>query len=292
MKVTYENRKNDPGSVLSDTLTMVLNNHSPRVSIITPEYFDRMNLEKAYTIVNDRFKDASDFNFVFVGNVDVEKMKPLIEKYIGSIPDIQRNEMWRDNKVGPAKGHVVRELYTEMKDPKATIYVVFHGDYPWNQENSEYLNAIRYILNLRYVESIREKEGGTYGVSVYGGLSSRPHNSYRVTMTFTCAPERADYLKKLLLDELTKLKTTGVTADEVEKTRENFIKTLPENLKNNSFVMDRVVTYINDGVYTPLPQYSTNIYEKLDGKRIQEFAQKFFGNDYIEVIQKPATKEK
>jgi zinc protease len=290
MKVTYENRKNDPSSVLSDTLTVLMSNRSPRVNIVTPEFFERMNIEKAYSIVDDRYKDASDFNFLFIGNVDAGKMTPLIEKYIGSIPDIERKETWKDNKLDPVDGHVVRELLTQMKDPKATVYVHFHGDYPCTPENVEYLNAIRYILNLRYVESIREKEGGTYGVSVYGNLTSRPRNKYTMTMNFTCAPERVDYLKKVLLDEITNIKNNGVTQEEVNRTRENFIKTLPENLKNNSFVMDRVKNYINNGVYTPLPQYSTEIFEKLDGKKIQTYAQKYFGNDYLEIVQKPLIK--
>jgi zinc protease len=289
-KASYENRKNDPNSVFSDTLTKVMSNYSPRVSIISPAYFDRMNFEKAYAITDDRFRDASDFNFVFIGNVDVEKMKPLIEKYIGSIPDIERKEMWRDNKVGPADGHVFREVYTEMKDPKATVYVHFHGEIPCTPESVEYVNAIQYILNMRYVESIREKEGGTYGVSVYGTLTSRPTNNYKITMQFTCDPQRADYLKKLLLDELTNIKNIGVTDDEVKKTRENFLKTMPENLKNNSYIMDRVKNYINNGVYTPLPENSTDIYNKLDGKKIQAMAQKIFGNDYVEAVLKPAVK--
>lgn len=289
-KASYENRKNDPNSVFSDTLTKVMSNYSPRVSIISPAYFDRMNFEKAYAITDDRFRDASDFNFVFIGNVDVEKMKPLIEKYIGSIPDIERKEMWRDNKVGPADGHVFREVYTEMKDPKATVYVHFHGEIPCTPESVEYVNAIQYILNMRYVESIREKEGGTYGVSVYGTLTSRPTNNYKITMTFTCDPQRADYLKKLLLDELTNIKNIGVTDDEVKKTRENFLKTMPENLKNNSYIMDRVKNYINNGVYTPLPENSTDIYNKLDGKKIQAMAQKIFGNDYVEAVLKPVVK--
>lgn len=290
MKISYENRKNDPNSVFSDTLTMVMNNYSPRVSLITPAYFDRMNFERAYAITDDRFRDASDFNFLFVGNVDVEKMKPLIEKYIGSIPDIERKEMWRDNKVGPADGHVSREVITEMKDPKAIIYVHFHGEIPCTPENVEYLNAIQYILNMRYVESIREKEGGSYGVSVYNTLYSRPINNYKITMSFTCAPERADYLKKLLLDELTNIKNNGVTDDEVLKTKENFLKTMPENLKNNNFIVDRVKNYINNGVYTPLPQYSTEIYNNLDGKKIQALAQKVFNNDYVEAVLKPLVK--
>jgi zinc protease len=290
MKAQYENRKNDPMSVLSDTLTMVMNNYSPRASIINPAYFDRMNLEKAYTIVDDRFKDASDFNFVFIGNVDVEKMKPLIEKYIGSIPDLERKEMWRDNNIGPADGHVARELFTEMKDPKATVYVYYHGKMPCTPENVEYLNAVQYILNMRYVESIREKEGGTYGVSVSGSLTSRPVNNYKFYLSFTCAPERVDYLKKILFDELVNIKNNGVTMDEVQKTRENFLKSFPETMKNNSFIMDRVVNFINNGVYTPLPENSTEIYKNLDGRKIQEMAKKLFVNDYVDIVQKPLVK--
>ena len=102
--------------------------------------------------------------------------------------------------------------------------------------------------------------------------------------------QRADYLKKLLLDELTNLKNKGVTDDEVQKTKENFIKSYPENLKNNSFIMDRVKNYINNGVYTPLPENSTDIYNKLDGRKIQTLAQKIFNNDYVEAVLKPTVK--
>jgi zinc protease len=125
---------------------------------------------------------------------------------------------------------------------------------------------------------------------VYGTLWSRPRNNYKVTMNFTCAPERADYLKKLLLDELTNLKNNGVTDEEVRKTKENFLKSMPESLKNNSFIVDRVKSYINNGVYTPLPEHSTDIFNNLDGKKIQALAQKIFVNDYVEVVQKPVVK--
>jgi zinc protease len=249
-----------------------------------------MNFEKAYAITDDRFRDASDFSFLFVGNIDVEKMKPLIEKYIGSIPDMERKEMWIDNKVGPADGHVFREIFTEMKEPKATVYVYFHGEIPCTPENVEYLNAVRYILNMRYVTSIREKEGGTYGVGVSGSLTSRPVNNYKFMMSFTCDPQRVDYLKKLLLDELTNMKSNGVTDDEVKKARENFLKSHPENLKNNAFIVDRVKNFITNGVYTPLPENSTDIYNKLDGKKIQAMAQRIFGNDYVEAVNKPIVK--
>lgn len=283
-----ENRKADPNSVLSDTLTMVMTNYSKRSYLADRKYYDMMIPEKIYSIADDRFRDAGDFNFVFIGNLDIPAMKPLIEKYIGSIPDLPREEKWIDHKLVPAHALVERKLTVPMKDPKATVFIQFYGEIPCTPENVEYMNAIRYILNMRYNELIREKEGGTYGVGVSASVTSRPVNNYRVMMSFTCDPARVDYLKGILLNELTVLKEKGVTAEEVEKTKLNFLKEDSERLKTNAYILDRVKNYINNGVYTPLPQHSTDIYNSLDGKKIQELAVKVFGKEYVDIMMVPA----
>jgi zinc protease len=289
-RMSSQNRKSDPNSAFQDTLSRIMSNYSPRVNLITPEYFDRIDIHKAYAIAADRFEDASDFKFLFIGNVDAQKMKPLVEKYIGSIPSINRKENWKDLKVQPKNGKTTRAITAEMKDPKAVVFVHYFGEYPCIPENVEYLNAIQYILRMRYNEKIREKEGGTYGVSVSGLLYSRPVNNYKFTMSFTCAPDRADYLKGLLYDEIKDLKENGVTQTELDKTKENLIKEAAEKLKNNSFIMDRVKNYINNGVYTPLPQYSTDIYNHLDANKIKKVANDIFKEDIVELVMKPATK--
>jgi zinc protease len=286
-KASLENRKSDPNSVFSDTLSMLMSNYSKRTNLPTVEYYNRMNLSKAYAIANDRFKDAGDFNFVFIGNIDVATMKPLIEKYIGSIPDDPREEFWVDHKIWPKKEHFVKKIEVEMKDPKAMNYVYFFGEIPCTAENVEYLNAIRYILNMRYVESIREKESGTYGVGVSASLTSRPTNNFRVSMNFTCDPARADYLRGLLLEEVNNIKKNGVTEEEVNRTRENFLKEDAERMKNNSYIMDRLVNFINNGIYTPLPESSTDIYNNFDGKKIQALANKVFLDNYFEFVMMP-----
>ncbi|MCX6328428.1 MAG: insulinase family protein, partial [Bacteroidia bacterium] len=290
-KASIENRKANPNSVYSDTLSMLLSNYSPRTLLQNIEFFDRMNIEKAYSIANDRYKDAGDFNFLFVGNIDTIKMIPLIEKYIGSIPDDSREEFWVDHKIWPKKEHFVKRIYVDMKDPKAMNYVYFCGEMHYTPEDAEYINALRYILNMRYVESIREKESGTYGVGVSASLTSRPVNTFKVSMNFTCAPERADYLRGLVIEELNNIKTKGVTEEEVNMTRENFLKEDAERMKTNSFIIDRIENFINNGVYTPLPENSTDIYKNLDGKKIQEMANKVFKDNYFEFVMMPKTSQ-
>jgi len=287
-KAMLANRKSDPNSAFSDTLSMLMSNYSPRVNLITTQFFDNVNIEKAYAIATDRFKDASDFNFIFLGNVDVQKMKPLIEKYIGSIPDTDRIEYWKDHKVNPKKGRTVKEISIEMKEPKATVYVHYFGEHKCTPENVEYLNAIQYILRMRFTETIREKEGGTYGVGVSNALYSRPVNNYRFTMNFTCAPQKADFLKGLLYVEIKKLKETGVTEAEVSKTKENFLKEASEKLKSNTYLIDRVKDYVNNGIYTPQPEYTTDIFNKLDAGKIQKLANEIFKDDVVELVMKPS----
>ena len=286
-KASLANRNANPNAVFSDTLSMLLTNYSPRTVLQNADLYDRMNIDKAYSIANDRYKNAGDFYFVFVGNIDTVKLIPLIEKYIGSIPDYGRKESWIDYKLWPKKEHFVKKIYVEMKDPKAMNYVYFYGDFPYTPENIEYINALRYILNMRYVTSIREKEGGTYGVSVSAATNARPAQTYKIAMNFTCAPERADYLRGLLIDELNNIKTKGVTEEEVNMTRENFLKEDAERMKTNDYIMDRVKCYINNGIYTPLPENSTEIYKNLDGKKIQETANKIFLDNYFEFVMMP-----
>jgi zinc protease len=286
-KASLANRSANPNATFSDTLSMLLTNYSPRTTLPNAEFYDRMNIDKAYSIADDRYRNAGDFYFVFVGSFDLASLKPLIEKYIGSIPDYGRKESWIDYKLWPKKEHFVKKIYVSMKDPKAMNYIYFYGDMPYTPENIEYINAIRYILNMRYVTSIREKEGGTYGVSVSAATNARPAHTYKISMNFTCAPERADYLRGLLLTELNNIKTNGVTEEEVNMTRENFLKEDAERIKTNDYIMDRVKCYINNGIYTPLPENSTEIYKNLDGKKIQEMANKVFRDNYFEFVMLP-----
>lgn len=286
-KASIANRNANPNAAFSDTLSLLLSNYNPRTLLINAEYFDMIDIQKAYSIADDRFKDAGDFYFVLIGNIDTTTMIPLIEKYIGSIPDDPRKESWIDHKYWPKKEHFVKKINVEMKDPKAMNYVYFCGEMPCTPENVEYINALRYILNMRYVESIREKESGTYGVSVSAFLTSRPVNTFKIAMNFTCAPERSDYLRGLIIEELNNIKTKGVTEEEVNRTRENFLKTDAERMKDNSYLMDRIQNYINNGVYTPLPENSTEIYKNLDGKKLQEIANKVFRDNYFEFAMMP-----
>lgn len=290
LKTNSIKRKSNPNSVFSDPLSMLLSNYNLRTLIINDVTFDKMSIDRAYTIADERYRDASDSNFEFAGNIDTVTMKPLFEKYIGSIASDYRKEFWVNHNVEPAKVHFIRKIYCDMTDPKAIVYVSFHSKYPCTPENVEYLNAISFILNMRYVEIIRDQKSGTYGVSVQPSLTSKPANRFSLILNFTRDPEREEYQRGLLLEAIAKLKKEGVTDDEVKETWEYFILNNSERLKNDNFLIDRVKNYICNGIYTPLPQYSMDIYRDLDGEKIQVLVNILLRDNYFEFVMLPATK--
>src|SRR4030095_11849867 len=85
-KVMLGNMKATPSFAFQEALTKALTQDHPRARTPTPEMIDTMDLTKSLAFYKDRFSDASDFTFVFVGRLDPNTVKPLVEKYLASLP--------------------------------------------------------------------------------------------------------------------------------------------------------------------------------------------------------------
>ena len=82
-----------------------MSQHNFRARPLTAATFAEVNPEKALAFYKDRFADASDFTFVFVGNVDTVTLKPLVEKYLASLAvDRAEGDASSDNGGAPPKG--------------------------------------------------------------------------------------------------------------------------------------------------------------------------------------------
>lgn len=126
-----------------------------------------VDLGKIETIYRNRFADAGDFTFVFVGNINMDALKSLVETYLGSLPNIKRKESWKDNNIRFPKGTNKYPFTFPMQVPKSSCFVSYQAPVTYNLENRIYADAIEHVLDLRYTETIREGEGGTYGVQTW-----------------------------------------------------------------------------------------------------------------------------
>jgi len=283
-----ENRSQDPNQVFADTVAAILASYHPRVEPMNSEYLKKVDFEKIKSIYLDRIKDASDFTFIFTGNIDAEKAKPLIEKYLGALTDIDRTETWKNNQINAPEGFVKKTLLRELKTPKSTVYINYNDDFDYNAKNKIALDLIEGILDFRYTKSIREDEGGTYGVGIRAQKSHYPDQEFSMMMQFDCDPEKADHLASLIYLEVDKLIKDGPTQVDLDKARENLHKVRQENLRQNRFWQNAIQAYYYDNENIVSEENFNVILDSITIKDLQKIAKKLFSKaNKVEVIMKP-----
>lgn len=272
-KAALQNQEMNPRVAFSDSITKALYMNHPRRMRMKADMIDQMNYDKILSMYNDRFKDASDFTFIFVGNVDVEKMKPVIAEYLGALPAINRKETFKDNKVDLRKGVYKNEFIKKQETAKASNFISYNGNCKYDLKNDILLSMTSQILNLVYTEKVREEEGGTYGVYVGGNLSKYPEKA-GMQIIFDTAPAKKDKLMKIIYAEIDNISKNGPTEANLNKVKEYMLKKQAEELKENGYWLGAIDEYLFSGTD------EVNGYEKVVNsitvKDVQKFADSLF----------------
>ncbi|MFP5356437.1 MAG: insulinase family protein, partial [Gemmatimonadota bacterium] len=141
----FANRSNSPEAVFSDTVLVTMAQGHPRAAPITQALLDRADFGRAFDIYRDRFSDASDFTFVFVGSFTLEQMRPLAEQWLATLPATQRRESWRDVGLRPPPG-VVEKVVRKGVEPKASTLMIYHGTTTFSPETRYALRALSEVV--------------------------------------------------------------------------------------------------------------------------------------------------
>ena len=239
MKSGLANQRSSPGFLFNEALSAALRQNHLRARPLTPEVVEQLNLDKSVAFYKDRFADAGDFTFVFVGSFDVASMKPLVERYLGSLPSTGRKESWKDTGVRYAKG-VVEKRVDKGVEPQGRTAIVFTGPFKYNQTERVAIRAMAEVLQSRLHETLREDLGGTYGVSAAAGYAQIPVQEYSVNISFSSAPERTDELVKATLQQVELLKKAGPTEKQVTDAKEKLLRDLETNMKQNGYLLTQL----------------------------------------------------
>lgn len=287
MQNSFINMKAEPRKAFSDSVNVLLNNRNKRYRPTTYEFFDEVSFEKIKAFYHDRFCDASDFIFTFTGNIDPKTVKPFVEKYLASLPVVKRKDVYVDEGIRPPKNKVVNDFEQENKTPRTSVFIYFHGSSSYTPEQMIVLSALRHILELRYIEAIREEKGGTYSIRVSAFLKRLPEPTYNVSMSFDTDPKMADELKAIVYKELEKLAEKGPEEADLMKTKEYFLKQFKEDMKENNWWQNTVLEeYYFDNINI-LNGYEASV-QKLTAKTIRDYATGLLSHqNVIEVIMRP-----
>ena len=283
LKAELQNADANPMSAFSDTITSALYNNHPRAIKMKENMVDKINYDRIIDMYKDRYKDASDFTFYLVGNVDLEKVKPMIAKYLGSLPTINRKETFKDNKMYIRKGKYKNEFAKKQETPMATIMFFYSGTCKYDLRNNILLSFLDQALDMVYTAEIREKEGGTYGVSCNGSLGKYPKEELILQIIFQTDPAKKDKLSAVVVEQLNKMAKEGPSAEHMQKIKEYMLKKYKDAQKENGYWLNNLDEYFYTGID------NTKDYEKIvnsiTAKEVQDFLARLLKqNNEIQVV--------
>jgi len=283
------NMEKDPNKIKSDSISLITTGYNVRTPLLTKETINKITLDDITKIYNDRFIGADEFTFFIVGNIGQDTVMRMVEKYIGSLPLINRKETWIDRKVEQPKGNITREISLPLTIPKSTIFISFAKKMKYTPYNYLGLEVIKGILDIVYTEKVREDKGGTYGVSVSLSEQQRPTEIGEGMITFDCDPARANELKAIIYQQLDTIMIKGPSQINLDKAVSNILKTREENKKHNSYWSSIITRYYSYGVNSNDPANYENILKAYKIKDIKKIADEMFKNaDVVDLIFKPA----
>ena len=247
MEGFFANASSNPDMVFSDTVATTMTQDHPRAGgLPDPEEIDKIDLDEAFEFYQERFADAGDFTFYFAGAFDLDAMRPLVEQYLGALPNLGREESWRDVGIDPPTG-MIEKVVRMGVEPQSRTEIIFAGDGEYSLREDAAIGALADVLDIRLRELLREDLGGTYGVRVSSRLTYRPDEEYSVSISFGSAPERAEELAAVVFEEIERIKTEDPDAETVAKVRETQRRFKETNLRENDYWIDQMRSFDRQG---------------------------------------------
>lgn len=288
MLTQFKFMMSNPQAVFYDTIFKLATQNNPRTIVIpTENQINSISLDEAFLFYKNRFTNANGFTFVFVGSFDVENITPLITKYLGSLPSTGEAETWKD--VSPVfPDGITNATVHKGSEPKSSVAIVMDREFKWSVENRVRMSMLMQVFNIRLRESMREEQGGVYGVRAQPSMSKYPTEEVNIMISWGCAPENVNKLVKTVFAEMDTLQMNGPTEVNLAKAKETSLREYETNFEENDYWLVKIKNsyYYKEGLasFSMLNETikTTSIQD------LQEMAKTYFTNEhYLKVILMP-----
>ncbi|WP_455073146.1 M16 family metallopeptidase, partial [Prevotella jejuni] len=285
LELGLKNKDLSPESVFSDSLSLTIFGHEPRFAPMTLNTLKNVNYDRILQIWKERFANPGQFVYYFVGNFDESSLRPLIEKYIASLPK-GKVETWKEVP-SYVNGNVVNKFTRKSETPKAIAFEFWHAPMAYTLENEILTSAAAQVLSMVYLKSIREDASAAYSVSAGGSLRRLGNKSTAVIQAYCpMDPAKSDLALKLLAEGI-KDNTVKMDADKVQKVKDFMLKDAELAAKNNGHWMDILDEYVWTGV-----DFQTNYKKTVEAitpaKLAAYLKQILAAGNHAEVVMTPA----
>jgi zinc protease len=274
-----------------DTLFKASSSNSPRVIVIPKEsQISKIDLDLVYKIYAERFANSNNMKFFIVGNVDVDSITPILEKYLGGLPGTGKAENWV-NKNPKFPDGVTDFVINKGTDDKGMVGIVENEKFEWNDKNRLCIRMIKDIVSIKLIEVIREKMSGVYSPQVQLTAEQFPESEYSLMIMFGCSPKSADKLTKAVFKVMKSIRDKGPTDVDLAKVKEALIREREVDVKTNKFWLDKLESYyFNKEDATMITDFESKV-NAITLQDIQDCFVKYFPKDhYVRVVLKPVAK--
>ncbi len=278
-KAWLGNLKSDPNMYFNMEKYKFMNGDHPRYFYFpSNEQYDAINMKQVMAAYRDRFGDAGDFRFFFVGNFEMEAMKGLVQTYLGNLPSKGRKEDYKYHKPNRPEGKV-KKVWKKGEAPKTLVELQFDGEFDWDNHEARYqFSSMISALRIKLREKMREDEGGVYGVRLSGYVSKEPEERYNIILSFNADPKDADKLTEAAIGEIKDMVANGATEKDLTKVKETQKQERIKQLKENRFWLYRLRGLEDDGLPFEgllMENYEPQI-DKLTSEETKKIAQQVF----------------
>lgn len=242
-KASLENQELDPMTELRDTISSTLYNNNIYSKRVRPADIDAINYDRALEVYKERFADADDFVFYFVGDFQVDSLAPMLAQYLGALPTLKGSEKYKTINHHIADGVRENIFEKELQTPNAITVFVYKAPMETNLKNDILIDILGQVMGMTYTETVREDEGGAYGVPVQSNLSEYPDKEATVQIQLPTAPEKRAYMTEIVYKGVEDMVNNGPREDFLTKTKEYLIRKHDENLKSNGYWMSQMYQY-------------------------------------------------
>ena len=252
METQLKNQEAEPMVAFSDSITAALYGNNPLTARIKLADLKQLDYDRIMEMYKQQFSNPGSFVFTFVGNIDEEKVRPVVEQYLASLPGKAVKGEFVRVPMNFLAGELNNIFQREMQNPKASVFNTYSGTIERNMKNLILMSMFDQILDIVYTEKIREEEGGTYGVSSAGGISRYPEGQSVLQIMFDTDPEKMAHLNEIIHNVLKEIAANGPREADFSKVKEYMNKSYNENLKENSYWMNVLDTryFYGEDAYT------------------------------------------
>ncbi len=281
-KAAMKNAELQPTTALQDTIAKVVYNNHRRALRTKPEDLDRINYDRIIEIYKERFADGDDFEFFIVGDCDADTIAPLLAKYLGALPTKKGSEKCDTIDFKMVDGIHKNVFEKHQETPSAIVLFVYHTPMKYNLKNALTCSMLDQVMDMMYTESVREDEGGAYGVPVSAGLSRYPQEQATVQIQLPTAPDKREKMTTIVYQGVEDMVTKGPKEEDVQKVKEYMLRSHEESLKQNDYWMGQMTNYVlygedHDAIYV-------DTVNSITAADIQEMARQIFqSGNLIEV---------